>query len=242
MTPLDLDREARHGRVAGILAGLSVGLTIAAVPVAATDVEIRSGGSNDLTFLTSVGHSGTGQTVALVMRVLAVAFLVPLTVFLFRAIRARNPEHSRAIPILGFVAFAVVGVTTVVGFVEVRDVAREFVASGPQTLRRAEHVLHDARSHGTLRISNVIGLVGGLLFGIWISLTSFELMRVGLLTRFLGVFGLGAGMATAIGIPIGSAMFLGWAGSVACLCFGYWPGGRPSAWKEPLRLGTVRPG
>jgi hypothetical protein len=68
------------------------------------------------------------------------------------------------------------------------------------------------------------------LFGIWVSVTSFEAMRVGLVTRFLGVFGLGAGIVTAVGLPIGSSLFLAWIGSLGVLALGYWPGGRPPAW------------
>jgi hypothetical protein len=56
------------------------------------------------------------------------------------------------------------------------------------------------------------------------------MMRVGLLDRFLGYWGLGACGALAL-LSIGDAMFIGWLASVGLLALGYWPGGRPEAWR-----------
>lgn len=227
----DVGWERRVGKVAGVCAILAAVATMAAVPVAASDVVQHSGDSNDLTLLRDIGNSGGGQVAAMVLRVAGIALLVPFAWFIFRATKGRNPQHSRYIPILGVVAFVIVGVSTVIGFYEVRDTAREFVASGPQTLKRAESMLDDARGGGLLRVANIAQVVGGLLFGIWISLTSLEAGRVGLLNRFLGIFGIGAGVSTAIGIPVGPALFLAWIGSLGLLAVGYWPGGRPPAWE-----------
>lgn len=227
----DVASERRWGRVAGACAALSVLATIGAVPVAATDVVKRVGSATDLTLLTSIGNSGTGQLLAMVLRVLSAALLVPVAVFMWRAVAARSERHSPWFVGVGLLAFFVIGVATTVGFFEVRDTARAFVASGPQTVPRAEDVLDQARGHGLLRAANIAQVVGGILFGIWVSLTSVEAGRVGLLTRFLAFFGIGAGIASAIGIPVGSALFLGWLGSIAVLMVGYWPGGRPLAWE-----------
>lgn len=242
----DLAWERRWGRVTGGLACVSVVATIAAVPVAATDVAQKVGKNTDLTLLTSIGQSGSGQLAAMILRVVSIAALIPFALFLYRAVAARGRQsHSHYVPVVGVVAFVIVGVATVVGFFEVRDVAREFVASGPQTLERAKTMLSDARGGGRLQAANIAQMVGGVLFGIWISLTSMEASRVGLLTRFLGIFGLGAGVATAIGIPVSSALFLAWLGSLGLLAFGYWPGGRPLAWetgRAESPLETERPG
>jgi hypothetical protein len=226
----DIAWERRWGRPAGAGAVLSVVATIAAVPVAATDVAQKVGDPNDLTFLTSIGQSGGGQVAAMLLRLFSILILIPLTLFLYRAVRGRSPEHSPFIPLLGVVAFVVVAVSTAIGFFEVREVARDFVASGSQTLSRAEVTLSDARGEGMLQVANVMQIIGGALFGLWISITSLEVMRVGLLTRFLGIFGIGAGVATVIGIPVGTALFLAWLGSLGLMAFGYWPGGRPAAW------------
>lgn len=229
---VDLDRERRLARVAGLFAIAAVLCTLAAVPVASTDVVDRPGDANDLSFLESVGLSGGGQFAAVMLRLASVLVLIPVAYFILKACRGRDPASSRWIFVLGVVSFLVVGFTTVLGFLEVRDVAREFVESGPRTLPRAEDTLEAARDRGALRLANLGGIFGGVLFGLWISLSSFELMKVGMLTRFLGIFGLGAGITTAIGIPVAPSMFLGWVGSLGILALGWWPGGRPRAWEE----------
>lgn len=235
---VDVGRERLGGRFAGGAGILSVLLTMAAVPIGASDVPNRPAGeSNDRTLLLDIGQSGSGQQLAMWLRVGSILLIAVLAVYLFRAIRGRQPTHAAWVPAMGMLAVVIVAVSTAIGFFEVREVARDFVSSQPQTLDRAETLLDDARDRGLLRAANMSQIVGGLLLGVWISLTSLEGMRVGLLTRFLGVFGIGTGLASAVGIPISAALFLGWFGSVSILAYGYWPGGRPPAWAAGRAVG-----
>lgn len=228
----DVDREARVGRIAGVCAIASVVLTLAAVPVAASGTPRHRGGSSDLRLLLDVGLADGSQTTALVLRVLGLALLIPVALHLFGLIRARNPEHYRWVPWVAVLAVVLQGVMLPLGFIEVRDVAQTFVGSGPRTAARAHDLLDAQRGEAALRIANIGQILGGVVLGIWISVSSLEATRVGLLTRFLGIFGIGAGIASAIGIPVGSALFLGWLGSLGVLMLGTWPGGRPPAWEE----------
>lgn len=239
----DLAWERKWGRVVGVGAIVSVLATIASVPVAATDIAQKPDKQTDLTVLTNIGLSGGGQFAAMVLRVLAIVVLLPFALFVYRAVQARGPEsYTRYIPILGGVAFAIVAVSTATGFFDQRDVGRMFVHSGPQTLARAKDLSSDL-DHNASSYANIFG---GFLFGLWISLSAVELMRVGLTTRFLGLFGLGAGITTVIGtfvsFPISSSLFIAWMGSVGVLAIGYWPGGRPRAWdtgraENPMETG-----
>lgn len=228
--PVDTERERRAGMVAGALGLLSVVLTFAALPIGATDVGRQAGGADDRTFLLDVGSSGGGQVAALAFRSLGLLLVLAIIVFFYRAIAGRNPAHSRLIPIAGAIATVVLVASTIYTFFQVRDIGREFVASGPRTLGRAQDLLDAGREEATRRIVNVIQGLAGLVFGVWVSLTSLEAMRVGLLTRFLGIFGIGTGLASAVGIPVAPALFIAWIGSLATLAVGYWPGGRPLAW------------
>ncbi|WP_354700610.1 hypothetical protein DSM112329_00891 [Paraconexibacter sp. AEG42_29] len=230
----DVDWERRWGRPVGVLAILSVVGTIAAVPVAASDIARDFEKQNDKTVLINSGLSGDGQFTAMVLRVLCILVLIPFALYTFRAIRDRgNESYVRYIPILGLAAIAVVSISTAIGFLDQRDAGREFVALAEpmQTLARAEELTDDL----TKSFAAYFNVFGGFLFGLWISMTAAELMRVGLTTRFLGLFGLGAGITTVIGsifpFPISSALFIAWLGSVGVLAFGYWPGGRPLAWQ-----------
>ncbi len=227
---VDTERERRQGLVAGVLGLLSVVLTFAALPVGASDVGRQAGGADDRTFLIDVGSSGGGQTTALVLRALGLLLVIAIVLFFYRAIKGRNPAHSRLIAGAGTVSAVIIVACTVYTFFQVRDIGREFLASGPRSLDRAQDLLEAGRQESTRRIVNVIQGLAGLAFGVWISLTSLEAMRVGLLTRFLGVFGIGTGLASAVGIPVAPALFVAWVGSLATLAVGYWPGGRPPAW------------
>ena len=155
----------------------------------------------------------------------------------YRVTRNRNPFTSVWIPRLGVVALIGSAVFLFLGFLEVRDIGREYLASGERSLERAEALLDDARDGGALRWINIGSLFTAFLSGVWVSLASLEAMRTGLLTRFLGIFGIGAGLATAISFPVGPFLFIGWLGSVAILALGWWPGGRPPAWEEGRAVG-----
>jgi len=230
---VDTDREARAGRVAGALGLASIATTMASLVVQARDIPRREGSeTNDRTTLLDIGGGGDGQVLSVYLRALSLVLVIALVWFLFRAVKGRNPATSPWIPRLGTVGFIAVAVVTVLGFYEVRDIGREFLASGPRTLDRAEELLDHARDDGSLGTINLTTFAASFMTGVWVSLASLESMRVGLLTRFLGVFGIGAGLATAISFPIGAYLFLGWLGSVALLAAGYWPGGRPPAWDE----------
>lgn len=228
--PVDTARENRIGRVAGAAGLLSVVFTFAALPIGASDVGRTTGQADDRTFLLDIGASGGGQLSAMLLRVVGLLLVIGIVFFLYDAIRRRSPTHYPWVPFLGAISIVVLAACTAYTFFQVRDIGREFIGSGPRTLDRAQDLLEAGREESLRRIVNVVQGLSGLLFGVWISITSLEAMRVGLLTRFLGVFGIGTGLASAIGIPVAPALFIAWIGSVAFLAIGYWPGGRPPAW------------
>ncbi|MEA2172197.1 MAG: hypothetical protein QOF76_5497 [Solirubrobacteraceae bacterium] len=223
-------RERRWGLFAGACGLLAVVATIAAVPVAASDTLQARGRPDDLSFLVSVGQSGAGQIAALALRLAGAALVIPLAWFYFAATHRRAPEHRAWVPVLATTALVVLAASTAIGFFEIGAVARDFVAHGPHTPDQATHVLREARGHGLLRAANLTNIGGSLLLGIWLSIASFEAMRVGLVTRFLGFYGVATGLATAITFPAAPALQAAWFGSLAILALGWWPGGRPAAW------------
>jgi hypothetical protein len=80
-----------------------------------------------------------------------------------------------------------------------------------------------------MRVVAVGELASHIVFGVWVSLLCIWAMRVGLLPRFLAVWGIGAGLGGVL-LPMGDALFLSWLGSAALLVLGLWPDGRPPAW------------
>lgn len=224
--------ETGPGRAAGLLGlGAAVALVVALglSTVSAAGDPDRTG-EEARVLLETLATDATQQAVGAGLRALALVLVLGLVVFLFRAIRARNPDHSALIPVAGAVGALLLAAATLVAFIEVRAIAEEF-AAGPDTSARADVLLDAGRDGIALRLSHVAVLVASLLLGIWIALVSYDGMQVGLLTRFLCVFGIGAGAMTVIGMAdAGQALFLGWLVSVSLLALGWWPGGRPPAW------------
>lgn len=226
--------EAAPGRAAGLL-----GLAAAASLVAALGMSTASAagdpdrtGEEARSLLVTLGTDGTQQAIGAGLRALALVLVLGLVAFLFRAIRARKPDHAILIPVAGAAGALLLAAATLVAFVEVRAIAEEF-ATGPRTSARADMLLDAGRDGIVLRLSHVAVLVASLLLGLWIALVSYDGMQVGLLTRFLCVFGIGAGAITVLGLAdAGQALFLGWLVSVSLLALGWWPGGRPPAWAE----------
>ena len=230
---IGLVRERRETRLAGVLAIASFALTMAAVPIAArgsSTVGAVPGSRPDAErLLLDFQRTEHQQLLAAGARALSVALVIAVALELWTLTRRRNPSHARAILVLGLVACAVMTATTALGFVELRDVSRDFAGAQLHTPGRARALLD---ADGALRAVRIAELAGGFAFGLWVSLASYEAMRVGLLTRFLAGLGVGGGLISAIGIPAGPALFLAWLASVGLLFVGYWPGGRPPAWDE----------
>lgn len=232
----DVAAERRLGVPIGALALIALVLLILAVPVGARGAPTPVDGADDLNVLLAIDQAEGSQIMALAMRCAGLLLLVPFAWFLFRATRARNPEHYGWVWILGVVGFMITAALGWLDFLGTRDVARDFLASGARTDTRADALLDAAREAGALRFLGFGTFASAIVFGIWVSIASLEASRVGLITRFLGVFGIGAGIATALLPSAGFVLFLGWMGSVALLMVGYWPGGRPPAWDAGVAI------
>jgi len=234
MSPAAPDRERRLGRIAGILGLGSAAAVVAAMGLSSAPAAGDPGqsGEDARSLLLTVSTDETQQLIGAGLRALALVLLLGVVLFLFRAVRVRNPDHAVLIPIAGAVGALLLAAATLAAFLEVRTIADEF-ARGSLTSARADSLLDAGREGVALRLSHLTVLVAALLLGIWIALVSYEGMQVGLLTRFLCVFGIGAGAATVMGLAEASqALFLGWLVSVSLLALDRWPGGRPPAWCE----------
>jgi hypothetical protein len=147
--------------------------------------------------------------------------------FLARAVRARSgtfPKLASYIPTVGGVLSALSYVVSPVGTVLA---VRSFL-DGPRTVDAATEVT----SSTLVATAALIGVVGGFALALGLILVSLHAMRVGLLTRFMGVLGILAGVLTFI--PIGSPLPVVqcfWLAALGALFLGRWPGGSPPAWR-----------
>jgi hypothetical protein len=233
-----LAAERGRGRIAGLAALASVASWLVALELAnATRGQgpmINPGGS--------VGHPApldrareliefhageANQTLATASRCAGLMLSAAVGIYLYQLVRARRPRASRWMLGSALVGTTLVASATVFGYFALDHVATAFVSSGARTTARAHHLID---ASGALRAAAVLDVASRLAFAFWLGLASLEMMRVGLLDRFLGYWGLGACGALVL-LSIGDAMFIGWLGSIGVLALGYWPGGRPEAWR-----------
>ncbi|MEV4421150.1 DUF4386 family protein [Patulibacter sp. NPDC049589] len=243
-----LEAERRWGRVAGVAALLSIAATIATVAVASS----ASGNSalpqgppglseeviDRAKLLVDFRNNETELAISSGLRCVGLLLMIVIGVYLYRLTRTRDEEAVKPVVLyLTFVAPILIVISTVIGFVAFGNVADELVASGPRTIDRAKQLIDDS---GGLSVARVGDKVTRVVAAIWLALLATSAMRVGLLTRFLGYWGV-AGAACLVLLPIGDAMLAGWIGSMGILALGFWPGGRPLAWDstEPQEIEAI---
>jgi hypothetical protein len=120
--------------------------------------------------------------------VLAIGYfaLLPAIGYLYRAAKARRPELPRATIILGLIGPALLGVAAIVFQIALTTKAGDFAASSNHTRAAVD----DVTKGGLLRGVQVLNLPGTLCLAFALVLLSLNAMRVGLLTRFMGVLGI----------------------------------------------------
>ena len=166
----------------------------------------------------------------------SVLLLGGVMLFLARATKARGgalPRVAPALPLIGAVPFAIGGlITNTLGTGEHYDRILE--------ARTVDGIAAVNDSPGTmLNLGQSVTGIGAITLAVGIVLVCLHAMRVGLLTRFLGVLGI------LVGVIIGFSPFLGagfspvqmvWLLALAVLLARRWPGGDPPAWSSGVAV------
>jgi hypothetical protein len=249
MTPEEtLAWEAEHRQRAGIAALVASAFTFLGVVL--TTVGQPSSGKYDdriLTVLDTMGNVAAGrvnppgQVAAYTLDVgkspgvpIAGAILYGLgtmaiffaMAFLFRATRARRPEFQQIALVAAAVGAVAYGAGRAVG-----EVARYVGAAG--FVDAADHSNSAARD----ALTPTVGLIGGqiilplgaLALGFAFVFICLNAMRVGLLTRFMGVLGLIVGVTFVLPLDQQGIIRIFWLGALGFLILGRWPN-VPKAW------------
>ena len=124
---------------------------------------------------------------------------------------------------IGLVACVTIAAGTALGWVALHDAARSYLEG------RYHREQHAIEASGLLDVVRWLDIASRVLFAGWLAYSSLRASRVGLLTPFLGMWGLLAAV-TGTFLEIGDALYIGWLASCALLLTGYWPGGRPPSW------------
>jgi hypothetical protein len=146
--------------------------------------------------------------------------------YLAAATRARRPQLPKVMLYLPIVGGVLQGISTIVSALATRSAISSFL-DGPRTVDGAL----DIGTTGLAVFAQVLGLPGALALALSIVLIALNAMRVGLLTRFMGVLGMitGALQILPIGGPLPVVQAF-WLIMLGVLFLGRWPNGQPKAW------------
>lgn len=138
------------------------------------------------------------------------------------------PRFARELVIIGAAAAALGTVMLTLGLVLN---AGDFASSADHGTQAA----HDAARSGFLVVAGtVLGLIGLFPLAAGFVMVAIAAMRVGLLTRFVGVLGAIVGVLQILG-PLSAGAFVVnafWLAMVGALLLGRWPSGMPPAWER----------
>jgi hypothetical protein len=147
--------------------------------------------------------------------------------YLASATRARRPAFPRAFVYLPLAAGVLQGISTITAAVATNTAISDFLA-GPRTVDRAI----DIGASGLGVFATLLGLPGALGLALALVLICLNAMRIGLLTRFMGVLGIitGALQIIPLGGPLPVVQCF-WLLLLSILLLGRWPQGQPPAWR-----------
>jgi hypothetical protein len=144
--------------------------------------------------------------------------------FLAVATRARRPELKRWVIYLPIVGGVLSGLYTLLGIVGE-------VVHDNQVLDSGRTVADAAKGNGLLVFANALGFFALIASAGAYVLVSLNAMRAGLLTRLLGVVGIGTGVFFILPLPLfGPLLQVLFQAALALLLFRAWMGGIPPAW------------
>lgn len=223
MSPDELSQERRFGRIAAVAAvvsGIALYGGILWAQLAYSDAPDNK--ADRLRYFDR--HAGEILASA-VVQALGMLLLAVVALHLYRAVKARKPDESRWVAAAGIYGPVGMALITITQAVALTVIAGDFAGRPSQTLAAAEDALEDP----ALLIPRYVGISAALALAFWLVKGSLDAMRVGLLTRFMGVFGIALGPAFVL--QFGSLILPLWLIALGALFAGRWPGGLPPAWE-----------
>ena len=229
MSPAELEAERRRGRLAAAAAVVgAVSLYVAVLWSQSVYPDAPDNKADKLRYFDR--HAGDILGAALVQS-LAMLMLAVVAIHLYKATRARRPDEPAVVAVMGVYGPVVLALVTIVAAIAQVKIAGDFADRSAQTIAAAENALEDP----ALLVPRYVGVSAALALAFWLVKGSLDAMRVGLLTRFMGILGIALGPAFVL--QFGSLVLPIWLIALAALFWGYWPRGLPPAWES----GEARP-
>jgi MFS family permease len=146
--------------------------------------------------------------------------------YLFRAVRARKPELQQVALVMAAIGAVGFGLGRAISEIARYLGAHDFVDAADKTNSAAS----DALSPPATLIGQVIWQAAALALGFAFVLIALNAMRVGLLTRFMGVLGIIVGVTFVLPLDQQGIIRVFWLGALGVLFLGRMPSGMPKAW------------
>jgi hypothetical protein len=236
MSAIEIAEERRRGRYAGAVA-IAAGILYPAGVLWSRSVTSDIPENNAPAELRFFDRHAGEILASTALTSLGALLLVVVTYHLYKATKLRKPDLNSVVLVVGVfgpVALAIGGLVLNVFFAVA---AADFTGRQFQSIEVAEDL-----SSGPVR-SLSVGLIvsGTAAVAFWFAIGSLNAMRVGLLTRFIGVLGIVIGPAFLIVAPTPMVMSF-WLIAVGLLFLGLWPRGVPPAWAAGEAVPWPRPG
>ncbi|HEX2398049.1 MAG TPA: hypothetical protein VHI73_07915 [Solirubrobacteraceae bacterium] len=226
MTPEEqLEREAAGRRLAVAATASSVALQVLAVVVGSTFRRPTADAPGAiLDAPRHISQHAAGYIASAALLAGGYVLLAPVLDYLYGAAKARRPDVPSVARFTAYAGPILLGLGLVA--LQVLQVVRadDFLSHHPGDYFAARRVVDPGAAAGLLP-------AGAFALGFALGIISLNAMRVGLLTRFMGVLGIIVGVLIAIQLGGSSPVLWFWLGALAYLLAGRWPGGVPPAWQ-----------
>jgi hypothetical protein len=215
--------EARLGPRVGIAAAVGALLVIVSFAV---QLPLLRHSKNEADYLTSVHKHASAYVLSGILQLLALIAVAGVLWFLCRATKYRRPQVppiALILAIAGPIAFGIIGA---IGPFVIKHFAAEFATGLNHTNKHAK----DLVGSGSAKTLGLVTPIAGLLFVFAMIMNNVNAIRVGLVSGFIGIVGVIAGILFVIPIGPPQVLLLFWLISVAIVLLDRWPGGRGPAW------------
>jgi hypothetical protein len=221
-----LDWERRTGRLAAIAAFVSVALLVGYV-VLQQAVALKDRPGNSAEFLPAIDKHAGPWVAASVLQGLSILALAVVLWYLFSATRYRQPALPGWAVYILFVAAVLLAVASVASALSQLDIADRFLASANHSKKHADDLLGDRST-----VSVALGAAGSLGMALSLVLINVNAMRVGLVSRFLGIIGVIVGGLQILPLLPPFVLQIAWLGAIGLVFLDRWPAGRGPAWES----------
>jgi hypothetical protein len=174
-----------------------------------------------------LGEKAATLTLGTVLVSLGVLCAIAALTYLFRATRARNPQVGRAVGWSLAAALAIYPLTHAIGEIATWLQFADFADARERTPESAREIGREGTAGG----ARLLETFGAFALALAFVLVSLNAMRVGLLTRFMGILGILLGALVLFPLDRPHLVRSVWLVFLGLMIARRYPGGAPPAWE-----------